>query len=831
MTVEINLTIDGKKVSVPKGTLLVNAARKIGIDIPVFCYHPKMEPVGMCRMCLVEIGRPLIDRQTGEVQREADGSPKVAFGAKLETACTTEVSEGMVVKTTTDKVKDAERATIEFLLTSHPLDCPVCDKGGECPLQNLTMAYGPTSSRIALEDKMRLEKNYPLGDLIVLDQERCIQCARCIRFQDQIAGDPVLQFYHRARQTEIVSYSDPAFDSYFSGNTTDICPVGALTSRDFRFRARAWEMNPVASICNLCPVGCNIVLDTRREAKSGGKIVVKRVMPRQNEEVNELWICDKGRFVYHYPESPDRLTTPLKRADGKLVTCSWDEALDITAMRMKEIGSRLVTLAGGRLSNEDYFSLARLTHHQNGKTLLHSYMAGGDITARFGLSRGSNLGALGKGDAILVVACDLHEEAPLWWLRVKLAAERGATLIIMNPRKTKLDHYARHIIRYAYGQENHAINTLLYGSTGVDEVVRSAVEAFANAENAVVFYGSEGIGLETSQNLSQACAQLLINTGHTGRMNNGLVPVWHEGNLQGAWDMGFHSDTDLINHIKKAGCLYVAGADPVKDQPDFARAVETADFVVVQDLFLTDTARQADVVFPALAFTEREGTYTSGERRIQRFYQAVSPLPGAQADFTITSRIAHLLGLQLEEKAASLILEEIAGQVAGYEGLNYTMISQVSEQWPIIGREDVYYGGTQYENLQGLGVHLSNIDQAKSPGFVKFSLQTETPVPDDTLRLVPVTRLYDHSREMVYAPLLKNRQAETAVCLHPETAGKFGLTGEKAILTLNNQQVEVLIILDKNVPLNTALAARDTGIPVYEPGAASLKPLAGEKED
>lgn len=208
MAVEISLTIDGKNVTVPKGTLIVNAARQIGIDIPVFCYHPKMEPVGMCRMCLVEIGRPVIDRATGELQREADGSPKIAFGPKLETSCTTEVSEGMVVHTTTPNVKDAERATIEFSLTSHPLDCPVCDKGGECPLQNLTMAHGSTFSRIALEDKLHLEKHLPLGDLIVLDQERCIQCGRCIRFQDHVAGDPVLQFYNRGRQSEIISYYD-----------------------------------------------------------------------------------------------------------------------------------------------------------------------------------------------------------------------------------------------------------------------------------------------------------------------------------------------------------------------------------------------------------------------------------------------------------------------------------------------------------------------------------------------------------------------------------------------------------------------------------------------
>ncbi|MCX8025299.1 MAG: 2Fe-2S iron-sulfur cluster-binding protein, partial [Thermanaerothrix sp.] len=254
----VTLTIDDQVVSVPQGTLIVDAAKKAGIDIPVFCYHPKMEPVGMCRMCLVEVGRPVIDRTTGQPVLEADGSPKIQFGPKLETACTTPVSEGMVVRTQTQVVAEARRGIIEFLLTSHPLDCPICDKGGECPLQNLTMAYGPGESRFRYEDKMHLAKHLPLGELIYLDRERCILCGRCVRFQSTVVDDPVIAFSQRGRALQIVTFSEPGFDSYFSGNTTDICPVGALTTADFRFGARPWEMTPSASICPHCPVGCNI---------------------------------------------------------------------------------------------------------------------------------------------------------------------------------------------------------------------------------------------------------------------------------------------------------------------------------------------------------------------------------------------------------------------------------------------------------------------------------------------------------------------------------------------------------------------------------------------
>jgi NADH-quinone oxidoreductase subunit G len=231
----VTLVIDDQQVEAPEGMLVVDAARKAGINIPIFCYHPKMEPVGMCRMCLVDIGRPVRNRDTGEFEREEDGSLKIQFGWKLETACTVPVSEGMVVRGMTEKVQRARKDIIEFLLTSHPLDCPICDKGGECPLQNLTMDYGPGKSRFLFDEKMHLGKHIPLGELIYLDQERCIQCGRCIRFQEEIVDDPVIEFDLRGRYMQIITTSEPGFDSYFSGNSTDICPVGALTTADFRF--------------------------------------------------------------------------------------------------------------------------------------------------------------------------------------------------------------------------------------------------------------------------------------------------------------------------------------------------------------------------------------------------------------------------------------------------------------------------------------------------------------------------------------------------------------------------------------------------------------------
>lgn len=823
---EVTLTIDGKAVTVPQGMLVVDAAKRVGIDIPVFCYHPKLEPVGMCRMCLVEIGRPIIDRSTGEPQRNPDGSIHIVFGPKLETACTTPVSEGMVVNTQSEKVTQARKEVLEFLLTSHPLDCPICDKGGECPLQNLTMAHGPGQSRFLVDEKMHLAKRAPLGELIILDQERCIQCGRCIRFQEELADDPVIAFSQRGRALQIVTHSEPGFDSIFSGNTTDICPVGALTTVDFRFGARPWELNAAASICNHCPVGCNLTLNVRREDRAGGRVVIKRVMPRQNEAVNEIWICDKGRLVYHYTESRERLTQPLVRKNGQLTPATWEEALEWVAEKIKAAGSRLVTLAGGRLSNEDLFNLYQATVNQGGQAVLDTYMAGGELTAKLGLGEGSNLGEMGKGSAILVIASDLHQEAPLWWLRIKQAAERGATLIVANPRPTRLETYARHRLRYAYGEEADTLAAMLPGASGqISEALQAAARAFAEAENAVILYGSEGLGLEASQSLAQAAAGLLLATNHWGRPNNGLVGVWPHGNTQGAWELGFRPVSDLAQTLGGAEVAWLAAVDPAGDDPSLAQALQQAGFVVVQELFLTESARLADVVLPALAFTEREGSYTSGERRVQRFYPAVPPLPGPRPDFAIAAEVACRLGLALEGRSASTVMAKIAESVPAFGGLSYSRLAQVTPQWPVIGRHDLYYGGTGYDNHQGLGVHLALAEPPTPPGEMPAPGKVRLPVAaQDELVALPVTRLYDRGTLMQPSQLLAQRAARPALWLHPQTAGRYGLdAGQTAEVALNGAPAMVEVQLDETVPLGVALLARSVGLPARAPALVKIR--------
>jgi len=815
MTKQVSLTIDGKQVAVPDGTFVADAAKMAGIDIPVFCHHPKLKPVGMCRMCLVEIGRPMVDRATGQVVME-NGQPKIQFMPKLETACTNVVSEGMVVLTRSEKALEGQKSTIEFLLTSHPLDCPICDKGGECPLQNLTMAHGPGKSRFLYDEKLHLAKQVPLGELIWLDRERCIQCARCIRFQDEIAGEAVLGFDDRGRGTQIVSVSDPGFDSVFSGNTTDICPVGALTTADFRFGARPWELDAHASICTQCPVGCNTTLNTRREAKAGGEIVIKRVMPRQNEEVNEIWICDKGRFAYHYAESRKRLTKPFVRKEGKLARASWDAATKLAAQKFSAAKKNFVILASGRLANEDLFNLKSLADHAGGRAILYSDMGGGDLTALVGVGAGTNLGTMGAGDAILVVASDLYEEAPIWYLRVKQAADRGATLIVANPRATKLDRFAKYAIRYAYGDEIKTIHDFGRKNKISDE--------FARAKNAVVFFGSEGLGLNGTSALASSCAALLKETNHIGRANNGLIGVWQRVNDQGAWEIGLRPEEDLARALK-GKAVYIVGADPVGDDPKLAKALEGAAFVAVQDLLETATTEIADVVFPAQAFSEREGTFTSGERRVQRFYAAVPPKGDSKPDFAVTAMIAKQMGIILEGASVSAVFDILAHSIEAFADLNYARLAEVHGQWPIVGRGDLYYGGATYENTQGLGVQL--VPAAQAGGTVRIpKVRKEAALrpKEKELLAVPVNKLYDRGVTVSPAELLDARIGEATVSLHPDAAQRLGLeAGRRVKISFNGVSGEAVVKIDDTISTGVALVPRSMGIAIKEPVPAKVK--------
>jgi NADH-quinone oxidoreductase subunit G len=810
----ISLQIDGRKVTVPAGTLVVDAAKMAGITIPVFCYHPKMEPVGMCRMCLVDIGRPAVDRVTHEPVLNEDGTPKIAFGPKLDTACTTPVSEGMVIWGATEKVAAARKDIIEFLLTSHPLDCPICDKGGECPLQNQTMAYGSGQSRFIFNEKNHLAKHVPLGELIYLDRERCIQCARCVRFSDEVAGDPVIGFYQRGRQLEIVTHSDPGFDSVFSGNTTDICPVGALTTADFRFGARPWEMENVSSICTQCPVGCNISYSVRREAKSDGHTVVKRVLPRQNEAINEIWLCDKGRFGYHYGESPERILKPLVKRGSEFVETTWKEALSLVADNFKAAGKNIATLAGGRLSNEDLYFLKKLNQSVDGKAYFYSEMGGGEWTSRLGLTPASDLGKLGKGAAVLVFASDLHEEAPIWWLRLKQAAERGMTLIVASARATRLDKYADFILRYNYGEEEKVLKALIDGEGESGQALNSATDA-------IVFYGADGLGLAQTRAVAGLCAELLVKSNHFGRPNNGLVAVWPHGNDQGAAEMGWQPSTHLAEDLSQAVALYIAGADPAGDSVELKAAVQSAGFVVVQEMYMTETARSANVVLPVQASMERDGSLVSGERRVQRYFKAVPALGETKADFEITAAIAAGMELKWDAANAEAAFSALAADETAFYGLDYRQLSQTAEQWPVTGRAEAYFSGTVVNNKDGLGVTLPLQNGKAAPNPV--AMPRAVKLDKEAWLAVPVSRLYDRGVTLRTSELLKERIGERAFSLHPADAEKLGLkAGDRLDLLLDGQSVGSALDVNAGQPQGVILVRRSMGVNLAQPSEVKL---------
>ncbi len=833
---QVSLKIEGYQVSVPEGTLLVNAAKMAGVYVPVFCYHPKMDPVGMCRMCLVEIGRPKKDRETGDFVRDETGEPVIEFGQKLETACTTPVGEGWVVRTASDKALEGQKEIIEFLLTSHPLDCPVCDKGGECPLQELTMDFGSGKSRFLFEDKMQLGKRVPLGELIYLDQERCIQCARCTRFQDELVDDPVIGFEERGRRLQIVTYSEPGFDSYFSGNTTDVCPVGALTTADFRFEARPWELKASASVCSHCPVGCNTTVNTRRQPDAQGRVTVQRVLPRQNEAVNEIWMCDKGRFAHHYADSLERLERPLVRDnEGELVEAGWEEALDRVAEGFEEAGENLVGLAGGRVSNEDLFTFRRAVEGIGGRAVLIDDMGGGELIQDFGVARGTNLGELGEGDAILVVASDLHEEAPIWWLRVKQAVERGAKLVVANGRETRLDKFAAHTLRYDYA---HAVNTalgLLAAVSGDDELsvyvdaeLRSAAGRLKEADRCVAFYGREGLDCAGSEALARACARLLVETDHVGAPGNGLVAVWPRANTQGAWDMGLRPEPEGLGAaLEGRSAAWLMAADPAGDDPQWAEALGTLDFLVVQDLYLTASAERADVVLPVQSYLEREGTFTSGERRVQRFYPVLPPPGDSRPDWKVAAQIGARLDVELEVRAPALVLGGIGEAVEDYAGLTYQDLAQIERQWPPVGGEDLYFGGTAYSNRQGLGVQLApKVERGEAPE-VEWAAPLEA-AREEGLTLVPVTRLYDRGRTVAMSEVLRPRLQERRVELNPEDLDRLSLEeGQRVELRVNGYVTELPVSAQRYVPAGSALVARSMDVAVHRPAPVEIKAVEG----
>jgi NADH-quinone oxidoreductase subunit G len=846
---DVTLIIDGQTVTVPAGTNIVDAARATEVAIPVFCYHPKLKPVGMCRMCLVEVWTPLVDPATRQPVLNPDGTPKLGLMmGKLQPGCVTPVAAGMVVKTVTDKVQFAQRGQLEFLLSSHPLDCPVCDKGGECPLQNLTMQFGPSTSRYDYQDKVHFEKPIPLGDTIYLDRERCILCSRCVRFQDDIAGDPVLGFDSRGRSWEIISKSDPPFDSKFSGNTTDICPVGALTSSDFRFKARVWEVRPAPVVCTHCPVGCNITLDMRHDR-------LMRVMPRENDFVNEIWNCDKGRYGMRYAEDAARLTTPLVRRGGQLVPATWDEALRVAAQGLMRVRSSAgaAALAGmitADAANEDFALFHHVMHGTLGTPHLDHRPGGpADValetaSARFGVSSGTNLLNLGTGTLVLLVGADPEEEAPLYVLRLRGIVARGGQLVTVNAHPTKLDGSAARVVRVAPGREAALLQAMVCGilddgapmgvrARGIDrlraslkgasavqlaaaagvefEAVRMLTDQLISTPNLVIMIGRTGLAQGSA--VSDAAGALAAVTGAFGRPGSGVIALHPGGNARGAQDLGIVPGEgglaaaqywDAIARGELKGLL-VAGLDPAALGAASASALDALDFLVVQDTFLSETARRADVVLPCATLAERDGTFTNAERRVQRSRQARQAPDGQRAHWQILQGIAAALGSDPGYSVSSDITDAIAVRVPAYAGARYTSLGVTSGNWGRQANESVYYDGTSYTNTEGTGVQLPTGAERDGLPPVAAPLTPLTDSVPTRTQAVLVPRAYD-GRDWARGSKLAPRMVPPHVIVGPADASTLGIgVGEPVTLTSARGSATLPAQIDRGLAAGTVL--------------------------
>ncbi|OLE38374.1 MAG: hypothetical protein AUG48_02010, partial [Actinobacteria bacterium 13_1_20CM_3_68_9] len=428
MTVQrqrINFVVDGVEVPAEEGAMLVDAAKHGDVEIPVFCYEPKLgHPVGACRMCLVEI----------------EGIPK------LQTACSTPVRDGMVVYTRTDRVHAAQEAVVEFLLVNHPLDCPVCDKGGECPLQDIAMGWGPGKSRM-IDPKRHFQKPIPLSPLVKIDRERCILCYRCVRFSQEVAEDEQLQLLERGASTFVGTFDDRPYIAPFHGNIIELCPVGALTAEAYRFRARPWDIEDAASVCTLCPSQCNVLLTVRDER-------IQRVLARDNPAVDDGWLCDKGRFGFQMIESGERITEPMVRAGGELRPASWKEALEAAAAGLRRAGERTAAIVGGSSSNEEGYLTQRIVRGALGSPHVTSSRTGASCRdLRIELAApdlSASVLDIDHAESILVLGTDPLHSMPILDLRIRKAVRRNGTrLAVATDRPTALDGGAEETARYA----------------------------------------------------------------------------------------------------------------------------------------------------------------------------------------------------------------------------------------------------------------------------------------------------------------------------------------------------------------------------------------------
>jgi NADH-quinone oxidoreductase subunit G len=674
----VTLVVDGVEVTAPEGMILVDAAKYGDVEIPVFCYEPKLgEPVGACRMCLVEV----------------EGIPK------LQTACSTPIRDGMVVYTRTDRVREAQSAVVEFLLVNHPLDCPVCDKGGECPLQDIAMGWGPGKSRFT-DPKRHFQKPIPLSPLIKIDRERCILCYRCVRFSQEVAEDEQLHLLERGDRTFVGTFDERPYVAPFHGNIIELCPVGALTSQTYRFRARPWDIEDAGSICTLCPSQCNVKFTVRDER-------VMRVLARDNHEVDDGWLCDKGRFGYQMIGSEERITDPMVREGGELRRATWERAIEAAARGLRPAGGRTAALAGGGTSNEEGYLLQRIVRDALGSSDVDSAgraVLGGGAMRRLADPRLSvPVADVEAAEAVLVLGTDPLHEMPILDLRIRKAVRRaGVSLTVASERPTTLDGGAETAVRFPPGGAAEFLRALAAAARGdepqgptADEAGRVAA-ALGRDSDVVVVWSSRLATEDTAAALLDLAESLRL----TEREHSGMIEVPEEANGRGLREAGCVPGTGpgygdaptgksaaeirAALESEELAAAVLANVDPVRDYPQgdgWRAALQNADFVVAFSMFENGSTAHADVVFPAESHAEKEGTVTHPDGRLQRLRPNI-PHPGdVRPGWRVLVELAAALDHETGLDSAPEVFEALAGASQIYAGLTYDEIGGTGIRW------------------------------------------------------------------------------------------------------------------------------------------------------
>ncbi|NJD91863.1 MAG: 2Fe-2S iron-sulfur cluster binding domain-containing protein [Geobacter sp.] len=705
----VNLTIDDKQVSVAPEATIYDAAKAVGIRIPILCHDKKLHPFGGCRMCLVEVEQ---------------------MKGRLIPACTTPVSEGMIVRTMTDEIVKARKLVLELLLLKHPLDCPVCDAAGDCDLQNLTFEYKVEKNHFT-DEKFRWEIDYE-NPLIERDQNRCIHCGKCSRICDEIVSFGAYSFVNRGIEAKIGTPFDEKLDCEYCGSCISVCPVGALLARPFKFKARWWALNKVKSVCSYCGTGCQLTLGVKDDK-------VLTTVYDEDQGFHNGQLCNRGRFGYQFINSEKRLKTPLIRKNGSLVPASWEEALSLVTAKISEQksvdASTVAALVTPRLTNEELLLTKKFFNGVVGTDSIdhsagyaHAALTEG-LKESFGITASpSEITDIQKTNLLLVVKSDAYETHPVIGFEINLGVKRkgvdlrivsdksgkltklpdakkyihkpGAELLLVNAlAKTIIDAGLADTAAAGFEELKSALATVSIAqaaaSTGVSaELISSLAIDYAKAEKALILLpiglGYPGHG----KDLAQALANLAILTGKIGKEGCGILVMGEKNNSQGAADLGIYPSAGGRNAGAIIdGCasgavklLYIVGENPVVSYPDRAKtekALDAVPFLVVQDLFLTETAQMADVVLPAKSFAEKCGTFTSVGRNVQRIRKAIKAVGQSRSDKEIFAElIAGISGAKVVTDAAELF-KEIAATTQGYAGLEFDKLTDAGCVYPV----------------------------------------------------------------------------------------------------------------------------------------------------